>query len=260
MIDANQVEEIVRKVGAFIQLERTRFSKEDIEIKGKNDLVSYVDKQAEQMLVSELSMILPDAGFITEEQTVENIQKEYTWIIDPLDGTTNFIHGVAPYAISVGLRKGTEIIMGHVYELNRDEMFSAVKGAGAFLNNTKIKVSSVNQIESSLFSTGFPIHNFSGIDAYLEILNQLMKNCHGLRRMGSAATDLAYVACGRFEGFFEYNLSPWDVAAGILLVQEAGGTVTDFRGTDDYLFGRELIAAGPTHSALLSLIKNYWKA
>ncbi|MFT6881309.1 MAG: myo-inositol-1(or 4)-monophosphatase [Marinoscillum sp.] len=262
MIDLNQltvaVRAIAKEAGAFIKKERETFTKEHIELKGKSNLVSYVDKETEKLLVSKLKELIPAAGFITEENTIAQNQKEYTWIIDPLDGTTNFIHGLPTYSVSIGLTQSSEIVLGVVYEVNLDECFYAHRGGGAFLNGQKISVSDASQISESLFATGFPIYNFEQIDQYMAILNDLMKDAHGLRRVGSAAVDLAYVACGRYEGYFEYNLNSWDVAAGILLVKEAGGTVSDFSGGDNALFGKELVAGGDVFPALLNTIRKFW--
>ncbi|MBV6644337.1 MAG: inositol monophosphatase [Cyclobacteriaceae bacterium] len=252
------IAEIAKEAGTFIKHEGSSFDKSKVELKGKSDLVSYVDKNAEKILVKGLRDILPEASFITEEKTVEQEESEYTWIIDPLDGTTNFVHGMPCYAVSVGLAKQKEVIAGVVYEINRHEVFSAWKAGGAYLNGKPINVSDAESIDDSLFSTGFPSHNFEKLDPYLAILNELMKNSHGLRRVGSAATDLAYVACGRYEGFFEYNLKAWDIAAGIILVQEAGGKVTDFKGGRDYLFGREIVAGGKVQPELLRVIQQHW--
>lgn len=255
----NQVAEIAVKAGAFIRKERKNFAKEQVELKGKSDLVSYVDRETEKMLVQNLSALLPQSGFLTEEKTTAQETKEYTWIIDPLDGTTNFVHDIPNYCVSIALMHENEIIVGVVYEIANDECFSASKNGGAFLNGSRIWVAAESRIEDNVFGTGFPIHNFKKIDDYLAILNELMKNTHGLRRMGSAAADMAYVACGRFGGFFEYNLNPWDIAAGALLVQEAGGIVTDFKGGDDYLFGEEIVGAGAVHKQLLAVIKLHWQ-
>ncbi|MGB3468506.1 MAG: inositol monophosphatase family protein [Cyclobacteriaceae bacterium] len=249
---------IANDVGAFIREERKSFSLNDVKYKGKNDLVSYVDTEAEKMIVSRLSEVLPEAGFITEEKTTTKKGERYNWIIDPLDGTTNFIHGLPLYSTCIGLMDGEEVILGVVYEINKDECFYATRGNGAFCNGEPISVTRASAISESLFATGFPIHNFEKLDQYLAILNALMKNAHGLRRMGSAAVDLAYVACGRCEAFFEYNLNPWDVAAGTLIVEEAGGTVTDFSGGKNHIFGREIIAGGPVHTELLKLVEKYW--
>lgn len=252
------VVQIAKEAGTFIATEAAGFDKSRVELKGKSDLVSYVDKGAEQMIVKGLRDLLPEAGFLTEEKTVEQEETELTWIIDPLDGTTNFVHSVPGYAVSIGLSRGNEMLVGVVYEVTRQEAFYAWKGGGAYLNGNKISVSAASQIDESLFATGFPIYNFSKITEYLAILNELMRNSHGLRRLGSAAMDLAFVACGRCEAFFEYNLNSWDVAAGILLVQEAGGKVTDFAGGDNALHGRELVAGGAVHAELLRVIRENW--
>jgi myo-inositol-1(or 4)-monophosphatase len=232
---------VAKDAGLWIQAERLNFSADKIEIKGLNDLVSYVDRGAEQKIINDLNNIFP-AGFIAEESKQQQRQ-EYNWIIDPLDGTTNYIHGVPCYAVSIALEYNNDIILGVVYEVTRDECFYAIKGGGSFLNSRSIEVSKVSVLKDSLVATGFPIHNFSKMEAYLKSLEQMMRNTHGVRRLGSAATDLCYLACGRFDAFFEYNLSPWDVAAGALIVKEAGGTVSDFRGGHNWLFGKEMIAS-----------------
>lgn len=255
-----ETQSLCKEVGKFIQAEAQNFSRNRVHSKkSSSDLVSYVDKESEQKIVIRLQELIPGCGFITEEDTPDDTSKEYTWIIDPLDGTTNFVHGLPTYAISIGLMHKSELVAGIVYELNRDEMFYAWKNGGAFLNGKKIKVSPVSSLKESLLSTGFPYYNFEKMEQYLAILNSLMKTSHGLRRVGSAATDLAYVACGRYEGFFEYNLNPYDVAAGIVIVQEAGGVVTDFQGGDNYLFGRELVAGGKSQAELLKVIQEHWK-
>jgi len=246
------------KVGEFIRSESKKFDRTKIELKGLNDLVSYVDKEAELQLVKGLSNILPKAGFITEEGTAGKSNQDYIWIVDPLDGTTNFIHGLPIYSIAVALMYKDELVLGIVYEINKEELFYAHKGGGAWLNENLITVSPISKLSESLLATGFPYHNFEQLDTYMQMLGHFMKHTHGLRRLGSAAVDLAYVACGRFEGFFEYNLNPWDVAAGAFIVQEAGGTVTDFKGADDYLFGKSIIAAGKVNKALFEAINERW--
>lgn len=253
-----EITKIAKEAGAFIRDEAKGFSKDKVEYKGKSDMVSYVDKEAERILVSALQELLPEAGFITEENTVGQDQKEYTWVIDPLDGTTNFIHGLPTYAVSIGLMHHQTVVAGVVYEINHDEAFYAWKDGGAYLNGEPIHVTNVDKIDDGLFATGFPYYNFEKMTEYLAILNELMKGAHGLRRVGSAATDMAYVACGRYEAFFEYNLNSYDIAAGVILVQEAGGKVSDFRGGDDYLFGRQLLAGGPVHGEVLKVIQKYW--
>ncbi len=251
---------IAKEAVAFIKKESVKFTIDQAEYKGLNDLVSYVDKETEKLIVSSLSVLLPEAGFITEEGTIVKESDDYNWVIDPLDGTTNFIHGVPIYAVCIALIKGKQVLLGIVHEVNRDECFHAIAGGGAFMNNEPIHVSKAGKLSESLVATGFPIFNFNNLKAYLKILDQLMQNCHGLRRMGSAAVDLVYVACGRCDMFFEYNLNSWDIAAGTLIVQEAGGIVTDFQGEDNFVFGRELVAGGLVHAELLALIQEHWTA
>lgn len=255
-----KVNDIARKVGLFIAQQAQSFDKKAIEYKGVNNLVSYVDKEAEKRLIEALQQLLPEAAFITEENEKNHhlSEKSLHWIIDPLDGTTNFIHGLPIFAISIALMFERQIVLGVVYEINRKECFYATRGGGAYCNAVKIRVSSTTSLKESLLATGFPYHWFDKNEAYLKILNELMQKSHGLRRMGSAAIDLAYVACGRFEGFFEFNLSPWDVAAGSLLVQEAGGVVGTFGKAEDFVFGREIIAAGAIFNQLQQVISRYW--
>lgn len=253
-----EVRSLSLEVGEFIRRESEVFDIAHVELKGKNDLVSYVDKEAEKKLVAELQRILPGAGFVTEEGTTAQKLAKYRWIIDPLDGTTNFIHGLPIFSISLALMEEDRVVLGLVYEVNKQECFYAIKGGGAFCNEKPISVSNAPTISQSLLATGFPYHNFEKLQQYLAILNELMKNSHGLRRMGSAAVDLAYVACGRYEGYFEYNLNAWDVAAGSLIVEEAGGKVTDFSGGGNFVFGRELVAGNAIHAELLGIIKKFW--
>lgn len=236
-----QVIETAKIAGEFIRIERKTFSYNKVEIKGLNDLVSYVDKTSEKILVEKLSLIYPEAGFIVEENT-KTETKDYNWIVDPLDGTTNFIHGIPCYAVSIALEFKGEIVLGVVYEVAQNECFWAYKNGGAFLNGTKISVSDRKILSDSLIATGFPIYNFSRLDNYINTLTYLMKNTHGIRRIGAAAADLCYVACGRADAFFEYNLNPWDVAAGALIIKEAGGTVSDFKAQQNWLFGKEVVA------------------
>lgn len=233
---------IVRLTGNFIRKESMNFDSNKVEFKGLNDLVSYVDKQAERILVDNLAELLPDSGFITEEQTISKKGEVYNWIIDPLDGTTNFIHGIPTYSVSVALYAYDQPVIGVVYEINRAEMFYAYKGGAAYLNNKVIKVSTRTSIADTLLATGFPYYDFEKQPQYMALFTELMRKCHGLRRIGSAAVDLAYVACGRFDAFFEYNLNAWDVAAGAFIVQQAGGKVMNFSGGAEYIDARELLA------------------
>jgi len=252
---------LAKEVARFLEEENKKFSLDSVEYKGLNNLVSYVDQEAERILVQGCKTILPEAGFLTEEGTVDaaiEARKGLVWIIDPLDGTTNFVHKVPMFSVSVGLVLNGRPILGVVAHVSNHQVFYAWDGGGAWCNGEPIRVSPTPKLADSLLATGFPYFEFDKIEAYLGIIHHLMRNSHGLRRMGSAAIDLAYVACGIFEGFFEYNLSPWDVAAGICLVREAGGTVTDFTGEDNGLFGRQIVAAGPVHSEFLDQIKSRW--
>lgn len=234
--------EIVREVAVFLLAEKGKVDHQQIETKSKNSLVSYVDKTAEKMLVTGLQKLLPDSVFLTEEETIETQEGDYQWIIDPLDGTTNFLHDLPCFSISVALRIKEELVIGVVHEVNENETFHAYKNGGAYLNGKKISVSSSTTLSETLIATGFPYYDYSKVKNYLKMLEYLMQETRGIRRLGSAAVDLVYVACGRFDAFFEYSLNAWDVAAGILIVQEAGGNVTDFSGEKDYLFGREIVA------------------
>ncbi|MEB2783095.1 inositol monophosphatase family protein [Algoriphagus persicinus] len=254
-----KTQEIAKEAGAFIRRERQHFNLALVEHKGFNDLVSYVDKEAERMIVNKLAHILPEAGFITEEGTNTTQAEEFNWVVDPLDGTTNFIHGVPIFCVSIALMERDAVILGVVYEVNHHECFYAMKGGGAFCNDTTIKVSAAKALSSSLIATGFPYSNFDLIDKYLAALKSLMKSSHGARRFGSAAVDLCYVAAGRVEGFFEYNLNSYDVAAGTLIVEEAGGKVTDFSGGRDFIFGRQILATNEKiHEEILSDLKKAW--
>jgi myo-inositol-1(or 4)-monophosphatase len=249
------------EVGDFIRREGAAFDRTRIEQKKEfNNLVSYVDKEAEKRLVAVLKKLLPQAGFVTEEGTVEqSTQQEYNWIIDPLDGTTNFLHGLPVYAISIGLTHFQEAVLGVVYHIGTDECFHAVKGGHAYCNDKVIRVSATPTLSESLLATGFPYYHSEKSDLYLDIIKEFLTKSHGIRRLGSAAIDLAYVACGRLEGFFEYNLNPWDVAAGVLIVKQAGGIVTDFKGGNDFVYGRELCAANSVmHQEMLSVISERW--
>lgn len=257
---ANQTIEVCHEVGAFIRHESENFDRSRIEQKdGFNNLVSYVDKESEKKLVSALSKIIPGCGFLGEEGTNVKGSNDYHWIIDPLDGTTNFTHGFPPFAISVGLHKGDEAVLGIVMEITKWECFHSYRGTPAFCNETEIKVSGVKSLDAALLATGFPYYHLGKTEEYLEIIKSFLRQTHGVRRLGSAATDLAYVACGRLDGFFEYNLNPWDVAAGAFIVQQAGGTVTDFKGGNNFLHGGELCAGNAIHPFMLKTIQEYWK-
>jgi len=251
---------IVRDTGIWIQSMVNQIGESDIQYKGTNDLVSFVDQTAEIRLKEGLLAILPEAGFVAEESASDysEVGDGYYWVIDPLDGTTNFLHRLPIYAVSVGLIYNKQPILGLIYEPNRDELFYAAKGHGAYLNNQVIQVSQQALMSKSLLATGFPYYDFSYQDRYLALLKELMRTSHGLRRMGAAAIDLAYMACGRFEGFFEANLKPWDVAAGKIIIEEAGGRVTNFSGGDSVIFEGEIIGAGPIFDEFLATLQAQW--
>lgn len=252
---------IVDDACKFIQLELKNFDKTKIEFKGhESNMVSYVDKEAEKILVEGLSRILPEAGFITEEETVSQERKDLMWIIDPLDGTNNFMHKVPIYSCSVGLMKEGKMIAGVILDPNRDECFYAFKGGGAWCNDSRIQVSQPQTLSKCMIATGIPFYDFEKLDSYINILKKLMKNSHGLRRCGSAAIDMAWVAAGRFDGYFEYNINSYDIAAGCIILQEAGGNVTDFKGENNYIFGKNIIAScgGHIHKEFQEIIAKEW--
>lgn len=243
----SKVQWLAREVGRFIYDERLKFTASDIIHKGKSDMVTYVDKTAESRIVEALREILPNSGFIAEEGTASDNGEKYRWVIDPLDGTTNYIHGISPYAVSIALLEGEEVVMGVIYEISLDEMFYAWKDSCAYLNGREIHVSKAATTSEALIATGFPYSDFSMLEKYMETMNYFMRNSHGMRRLGSAAADMAYVAAGRFEAFYEYALHPWDVAAGIIILKQAGGRVCDFNGRENYLFGGEMIACNANY-------------
>lgn len=254
-----QVIQLCEEVADFIRTENQNFDRSKIEQKGSfSNLVSYVDKEAETRLVKKLSEIIPGSGFIGEEGTEIEGTNEYKWIIDPLDGTTNFLHGLPIFAISIGLTRKDKMVLGIVYEVSHKECFHAIEGGKAYCNDKVISISPIKTLQESLLATGFPYYHTEKKENYLEIIRIFLEQTHGIRRLGSAAIDLAYVACGRMEGFFEYNLKPWDVAGGAFILQQAGGKVTDFSGGDNFLFGGELCAGGHVHGEMLRVISDKW--
>ncbi len=244
LLDPKKIKAVILEVGSFIRNERANFNSDTIEIKGLNDLVSYVDKTSENLLVEKLTQLLPESGFITEE-VVRTKAIKYNWIIDPLDGTTNFIHGIPHYAISVALAEYDEIIFGAVYDVAQNDYFEAEKNKGAFLNSKKITASKCEQLSTALIATGFPVNQFDKMEGVKNALDFFMRQTHGVRRIGAAAIDLCYLACGRVDAFYEYNLNPWDVAAGSLIAIESGARLTDFNGEKNYIYGKGIVGASP---------------
>lgn len=252
-----KAEQLIRQTGAFIRKELGTVDSDDIETKAMNSLVSYVDKEAEAMLVKGLSELIPNCGFITEEDTEDDTSKKAIWIIDPLDGTTNFLRQIPHFSVSVALEVDGIVELGFVYNIMLDEMFSAGREHGAFMNGKPMKVSPTKVFSEAIIATGFPYEK-KETAPFVDVVRELMITSRGLRRFGSAALDLAYVACGRFDAYYECCLNRWDVAAGILIVQEAGGKVTDFSGENNYHDGKQVIATNSkVHEPLQEIISNY---
>jgi myo-inositol-1(or 4)-monophosphatase len=233
-----------------------KLSGSDISRKRAADFVTRADRESQQIILSTIKEAFPGHGFLAEEAPEHEADSEFRWIIDPLDGTTNYIHGYPVFSVSIALEREGEIMLGVVSDPTREEVFTALKGAGAFLNGRPIRVSSVSSMEESLITTGFPFRQKDFIDIYLKAFKNVFLRASGIRRAGSAAIDLAYVAAGRCEGFFEVGLSPWDVAAGAALIREAGGAVTDFGGGGDYLTTGNIVAGNPAvHAEVLGEIR-----
>lgn len=250
--------DLVRSTGERILSERESFEEILAEQKGKNDFVTHFDRLAEQLLVDGLDELLPEAGFIVEENTSNKVGVRYNWIIDPIDGTTNFIHKLSPYCISVALKSGDSIVLGIVYEMGYKECFYAWEGSPAYLNGKVIQVSNANLIKDCLIATGFSISDYQNKDSFFNTLLYFSNNSHGLRRMGAAAMNLAYVACGRLDAFYKMKLKSWDVAAGSLIVKQAGGKVSDYFNGDNYIFNGEILASnGFIHSEMLDVINKH---
>lgn len=258
---SGQVVSLCLKNADYIKEQIELLKVKDIELKDEHNFVTYVDRKSEEMLVEELSRLVPGSGFIAEEGKYGLEGAGLKWVIDPLDGTTNFIHNVPIFSISVALIQDDQVILGVVHEINRSESFYSWKGAKAYLNGKEIRVSAAGRLQDSLLVTGFPYSRDEILDRYIDLFKGFMKRTQDLRRLGSAAADLAYVAAGRFEGFYEISLSPWDVAAGSFLVRQAGGQVTDFQGGDDYIFGKSLVSSnGLVHEEMLEVVREYFES
>ncbi len=233
-----------RRAGSIIN--RASLGGADLQVRAKqvNDFVTQVDRAAEQAVIETIRKAYPDHALLAEESGASG-EAEYQWIVDPLDGTTNFIHGFPQYAVSVALCHRGALAHGVVYDPARNELFTASKGGGAFLNDRRIRVSKCTKLQDALVGTGFPFKELERVDLYLKQLRILMASTSGIRRAGAAALDLAYVACGRLDAFWEMGLSAWDMAAGALLIQEAGGLVGGMRGEQDYMESGDICAATP---------------
>ena len=248
--------------GATI-INRASFDLDRIESTEKqhNDYVSEVDKAAEAVIIETLLTAYPSHAILAEESGASanlTAQSEFVWIIDPLDGTTNFLHGFPQYCVSIALQHNGALTQAVIFDPTRNELFAATKGAGAFLNDKRIRVTKRDKLADSLIGTGFPFRSEADIESYIPMFKAMSGKCQGLRRAGSAALDLAYVAAGRFDGFFEKGLKPWDIAAGALIVTEAGGITGTFEGESDYLHKGDIISATPkVFAQLINVLKPY---
>ena len=245
-----------RLSGDIILKNLGRLSTSDIQSKQAFDFVTKVDRWSEAVIMKTIREKFPQHLFLSEETLQEEANGDYRWIIDPLDGTTNYIHSYPMFSVSIALEYQNEIILGVVFDPLRDELFHAVKGGGAFLNKDKVTVSDTETLENSLIATGFPFRKKEMIDPYLNAFRKIFERVSDIRRAGSAAIDLAYIAAGRVEGFFELNLSPWDIAAGSLLIREAGGIISDFGGGNEYLSTGDVVAGNnKIHGEILKIVR-----
>ena len=254
-----QVKTLAVEAGTFIAEQREGFDLSRVDSKHSHDYVSDVDRRCEQKIVARLKEILPEAGFITEEKTVEQKDDatEYFWVVDPLDGTTNFIHDLAPYCVCIALRRRDEILLGVVYEVTRKELYSAVKGGGAFMNGKPIHVSTFSDLDQAMVMIGYPYNADAWRQFCLNLTGQLYGHCASIRSNGSAEAELCYVASGKIDVYIESFIQPWDVAAGACILMEAGGTITDYDGGDEkWESGRQVLGtSGKLHEAMLKEVK-----
>ena len=251
----NTAVKAARKAGSIISRASSDLDKLTIRRKRQNDFVSEVDHAAEDAIISTLRDAYPTHGFLAEESGERDAKSDYVWVIDPLDGTTNFLHGFPQYCVSIALLHKGSAQQAVVYDPNRNELFTATKGVGAYLNDRRIRVTRRDKLQECLILTGFPFRNPGQLDEYLRMFRSMTMSCAGIRRPGAAALDLAWVAAGRADGFWEIGLSPWDIAAGALLVREAGGLVGDTEGEDKYVeSGRVVATNAKIFSAVLQAI------
>lgn len=251
----NVMEKAARKAARGLLRDFGEVENLQVSRKGPADFVSEADRRADRILREELMKARPSFGIMIEESGETEGSTDERWIVDPLDGTTNFLHGIPHFAISIGLEKGGEPVAGMILDPIRDELFWAERGVGAYVNQRRLRVSSRQKLADAVLATGIPFAEREGQQAFTEMLKPVMAETAGVRRFGSAALDLAYVAAGRYDGFWEVGLQPWDVAAGIIIVREAGGFVTGINGRGDPLHGGHLIAAnGPLHGRVAKML------
>jgi myo-inositol-1(or 4)-monophosphatase len=244
-----------RSAGELILRSTDSVSRLSVDQKGKNDYASEVDRMAEREIISIIKAAYPEHAILAEESG-RHKGNDFVWIIDPLDGTTNFLHGFPQYSVSIALKYKGKLEVGVVYDPLRDELFTAKRGGGAMLNSRRLRVTNQNSLKGALIGTGFPFKTDRDLDAYLGMFRALTTECAGIRRAGSAALDLAYVAAGRMDGYWEIGVMEWDMAAGILLIKEAGGVVTDFSFNDNYLESGNVIVGSPKmHQLMYQLIE-----
>ena len=247
-----------QRAARLIRARAGSVAREDVTEKAVHDYVTDADEEAQRRILDTLRAAFPSYEVLAEEGADEAALAPSAgprWIVDPIDGTTNFMHGLPPYAVSIALEVEAQSVVGVVLDVPAGELFTAVRGGGCFLNGARVQVSQAEALSEALLATGFPYRAFGHVEPYLEVLGQFMRAAQGLRRSGSAAVDLAHVACGRYGGFFETGLHPWDVAAGALLVEEAGGRVTDYRGEGAPTFAGQILATdGRLHAAMREML------
>jgi myo-inositol-1(or 4)-monophosphatase len=247
--------EAAKEAGKFLKYSVGRVKHIEMKQGEERNLVSEIDKGAEEKIISIIKRKYPSHAILAEESGANESRSDYKWVIDPLDGTTNFLHGVPIFCVTIAIEFKGELIAGVVYDPNLDELFTAEKGAGAFLNGKRLKVTSASKLIDSLLVTGFPYDVAQNPDNAIGHFVNFVVEGQGIRRLGSAALDLSYVAAGRFDGFWEVNLNPWDMAAGVLLVREAGGRVTDFVGMESTIYNKQVLASnGIIHDAMLGIL------
>jgi len=258
---SKKVKDLSEEVANFIRDELLKVKSDDIITKEHNSLVTYVDKTAEQMIVKRLQTLMPESSFVTEEDTIEEGDSDHVWIIDPLDGTTNFLQRIPHFAVSIALRVSGVMQIGVVFDVMGKQCFSAVKGHGAFVNDRVIRVSSKTDLSECILATGFPYAKDVNFKPLINTLEYWMINARGIRRFGAAALDLCFVASGRIDCYYETSLNIWDIAAGMLIVEESGGKLSDYSGGDDYHMGKQILASnGRIHKDVVNVLKENFQS